>query len=213
MSNPLHYKRIITKGRIHKIYAVATLFFLTELVIGFTFFRQDQFIRVRECAIQFVLHPNAFIIRILVFVACTIAMLVSYIILSVKLRRNTMASKDSARNNHFKLTYASWLTLTFFLLLYLPSSLIAVATNFLAEPYPLHILVSLDISYLLYYMNNVVNPFIYYAVLKDFREGYKMLLCCESKKENFSERSTSSYRKSSTSYNDHTATSSVFSCS
>ena len=212
MSNPLHYKRIITKNRIRKTYAVATLFSLIELVIGFTFFRQDQFIRSRECAMQFVLHPSAFIIRTMVFVVCTVAMLISYIILSVKLRGNTMASKDSARNNHFKLTYASWLTLTFFLLLYLPSSLLAVATNFLEEPYPLYILVSLDISYLLYYMNNVVNPFIYYAVLKDFREGYKRLLCCESKKENFSE-STLSYRNSSTSCNERTATSSVFSCS
>ena len=207
--NPLHYKRFITKGRIHKIYAVASFFFLVELVFGFTFFRQDQFIRARECVIQFILHPNAFMIRIAVFVICTLAMLVSYVILSVKLRENAM---NSTRNNHFKLTYTCWLTVTFFLLLYFPSSLLAVATNFLEEPYPLYVLVLLDISYLLYYMNNVVNPFIYYAVLKDFRTGCKTVLCCERKKEN-SNGMASSFRNSSTSGNERTATSSIFSCS
>ena len=210
--NPLHYKRIITKSRIHKIYAVASFIFLIDLVIGFTFFRQDAFIRARECAIQFILHPNAFIIRIVVFVVLTIAMLISYVILSIKLRGNAMASKNSVRGNNLKLTYASWITLTFFLLLYLPSTLLAVATNFLGEPYPLYILVPLDISYLLYYMNNVVNPFIYFSVLKDFREGYKSVLCCEGKKE-ISSGMASSFRNSSTYLTDRTATSSISTCS
>ena len=123
-----------------------------------------------------------------------------------------MASKNSARNNHFKLTYACWLTVTFFLLLYFPLSLLAVATNFLEELYPLYILVPLDISYLLYYMNNVVNPFSYFVVLKDFRTGYKTVLCCENKKEN-SSGMASSFRNSSTSGNELTGSSTIFSCS
>ena len=40
----------------------------------------------------------------------------------------------------------------------------------------------LDLSYILFYMNNVVNPFVYYVYLKDFKEGYEALLCCKKKR-------------------------------
>ena len=35
-----------------------------------------------------------------------------------------------------------------------------------------------DISLLCYFSNNLVNPFIYYMTLRDFRDGYKRLLFC-----------------------------------
>ena len=36
-----------------------------------------------------------------------------------------------------------------------------------------------DISLLCYFSNNLVNPFIYYITLRDFRDGYrKLLFCC-----------------------------------
>ena len=34
-----------------------------------------------------------------------------------------------------------------------------------------------DISLLCYYSNNLINSFIYYFTLKEFRNGYNKLLC------------------------------------
>ena len=42
----------------------------------------------------------------------------------------------------------------------------------------------LDIGYLVYYMNNVINPFVYYAYLKNFQEGYLAMLGCKTQRSN-----------------------------
>ena len=87
----------------------------------------------------------------------------------VRSRASNVASID------VKVTKAILLTLGAYLLLYFPSVLISSVTFFIGIP---HIFIVLSIGQLLYFMNNLINPFIYYMTLKDFRQGYQNFLLC-----------------------------------
>ena len=84
----------------------------------------------------------------------------------------------SANDVNTKMTRASWLTLGAFIILYTPSIiLLGILQNFVQQPTVILIILA-DISNLLYFLNNVINPFLYFATLSNFREGYKCLLTC-----------------------------------
>ena len=123
-------------------------------------------------------------------------MFINCIIITVKLRKMkniALGSKTSTQENDHKLIYATWMTLRLFLLFVVPFTFLGVVSNFLQQPYPMYYDILLDISYLLFYMNNVVNPFVYYAFLKDFKEGYQTVLCCKTNESNSRSRSINSF--------------------
>ena len=109
-------------------------------------------------------------------------MAVNSIVITIKLQKMksvALGTKNGTQNNDQKLTQATWMALKLFLLFIGPVTFLGAMTPFLEQPYPMSYDVLLDISYLLFYMNNVVNPFAYYVFLKDFKEGYQVMLCCK----------------------------------
>ena len=181
MLKPLHYKLLVTKKRLHIAYSSVLIFCSIEIVIGFVFFSQDKFIDVKVCLVTYILQEVAyFVILILMFTCFSIAMLFNYIIITIKLRQrsNLLVTGVNTSNINSKVTRASWLALSAFIILYTPAVILAVVTNFIQQPYPVFLLVLLDISHLMFYLNSVINPFLYYATLKDFKEAYRSLLTC-----------------------------------
>ena len=80
-----------------------------------------------------------------------------------------------------KVTKAITLTLGAYLLLYSPSIIMSAVISFIKVP---HQVIAAGILYVVFFMNNLVNPFIYYMTLKDFRQGYKSFLRCRKTDEN-----------------------------
>ena len=112
-------------------------------------------------------------------------MAVNGTIITIKLQNMksvALGTKTGNQDNDQKLTQATWMTLKLFLLFIVPVTILGVLALFLQLPFPLFYDVLLDISYILFYMNNVVNPFVYYVFLRDFKEGYEAMLCCKEKK-------------------------------
>ena len=106
------------------------------------------------------------------FFSLCIVMLVSYIIITVKLKQRNSVFTASTNDVNTKITRASWLTLGAFIILYSPSIILSLVPHFIPKPIPIILFILLDITYLLYYLNNVINPFLYFATLSDFKEGY-----------------------------------------
>ena len=107
-------------------------------------------------------------------------MTVNCIIISIKLQKMktiNLGTKTGTQDNDHKLTQATWMALKLFLLFVVPVTFLGAVTLFLEQPYPMLYDILLDLSYLLFYMNNVVNPFVYYVFLKNFKEGYQSILC------------------------------------
>ena len=182
--NPLHYKRLVTKRRLHTAFLLFFLFFFTNITCFFIFLRQDRFISLKECVVLYIIQDIPYFLIILFAYSCTIPMIINCIIITIKLRKMkdvAVGSKTGKRENENKLTQASWMTLKLFLLFVVPCTFLGVLANFLQQPYPIFYDILLDISYLLLFMNNVVNPFVYYIFLKDFNEGYRTILCCNSR--------------------------------
>ena len=187
VANPLHYKRLITKRRLHIAFPSVYFIFSINMTWFYIIFRQETFIFLRECAAQYVIHFIQFLANIGFAYACIIVMVVNCIIISIKLQKMStvaLGTKTGTQDNDQKLTQATWMALTLFLVFVAPNTLLGVAAFFLQPPFPIYYDILLDISYLLFYMNNVVNPFVYYIYLKTFKEGYQAMLCCEKKRRN-----------------------------
>ena len=183
VANPLHYKRIVAKKRLHTLCFLTFIGCVTDNTCYFIFFRQDRFIMVKECVMSYVLQAIPMLIKIVTLQIIGMTMLINFIILTVKLRKMravALGSKIGTQENDHKLIQASWMTLSLFLIFILPTSVGGVIVIFLGQPYPTHFNIYLDLGYILDYMNNIFNPFVYYKFLKDFRKGYRAMLCCES---------------------------------
>ena len=77
--------------------------------------------------------------------------------------------------NNGKLTRAIIMTLTAYILLYTPIISVTCIRTLIDDS--LWDILE-DISLLFYFTNNLINPFIYYMTLRDFKEGYNRLLFC-----------------------------------
>ena len=195
MVNPLHYKRLIIKTKLHTSILLIFIFVTINIVCLFIFLRQDAFIVLKECVIQHVLQTIPYFTHVGLIYACIITMAVNCIVITIKLQRMksiAWGTKTGTQDNDHKLTQATWMTLKLFLLCVVPVTFLGVVTLFLQQPYPMFYNILLDLSYLLFYMNNVVNPFVYYVFLKDYKEGYQAMLCCKKKLRN-TNRSITSY--------------------
>ena len=166
--NPLHYKQLVTRSRLHTVYCSFLVLLCIEITIATGFFRRDEnVVTNQQCLLSKVLHATAYLlVSTANFYLSISVLLICYIIITVKLRKRSIIF-TSASDVNSKVTRASWLAVTAFIILY-------------THPIPMRIF--LDISYLLYYFNNVVNPMIYYVTLKDFREGYVSALKCRFSK-------------------------------
>ena len=177
--NPLHYKRPITKTRVHMAFMSIFLFIVILNTCFFMFLRQDAFKILKECAVQYVTQAMPYFVMLGTNYVCLITMTVNCIIISIKLQKMktvTLGTKTSTQDNDHKLTQACWMTLKLFILCFVPFTCLGFFAIFLQQPYPLVYEILLDMSYLLYYMNNIINPFVYYAFLKNFQEGYLSML-------------------------------------
>ena len=183
MTNPLHYKRLVIRRKLHIAYGSSLIILCTEITIANVFFRQDEnAITDQQCLLANVLHSTAYLlVNTANFYLSISVLLICYIIITVKLRQRN-STFASASDINSKVTRSSWLAVTAFILLYMPANLFTLITNFVEPPYPIPMIIFLDISYLLYYFNNVINPIIYYLTLKDFREGYVSAIKCQFSK-------------------------------
>ena len=195
VANPLHYKRLITKRRLHIAFLSIYLFASINIARFLTFLRQDTFIISKECVVQYIVQTIPYFVQVVFFYTCIITMAVNGIVITIKLqkiKRVAPGTKTGNQDNDQKLTQATWMALKLCLLFVASVTFLAAVSPFLEQPYPMSYDVLLDISYLLFYMNNVVNPFAYYVFLKDFKEGYQAMLCCKNNSRN-TNRSITSY--------------------
>ena len=184
---PLHYKRLVTKRRLQTAFLSVYFFFFLNCTCFYIFLRQDAFVFLKECAAQYIIHFIQFFTNIGILYTCIIIMAINCIIISIKLKKMStvaLGTKTGTQDNDHKLTQATWMALTLFLVFVLPNTFLGVVAIFLQQPYPIYYDILLDISYLLFYMNNVVNPFVYYIYLKTFKEGYQAMLCCKNRRKN-----------------------------
>ena len=181
--NPLHYKRLVTRRRFHIAYCSFLSLLCAEITIATVFFRRDEnVITNQQCLLAKVLHPTAYLLVSTVnFYISISVLLICYIIITVKLRKRNIIVV-SASDVNSKVTRSSWLAVTAFIILYTPVNFFTLITSIVDPPYPIPMTVFLDITYLLYYFNNVFNPMIYYVTLKDFRQGYVSAFRCRFSK-------------------------------
>ena len=91
-----------------------------------------------------------------------------------------------------KLTRANMITLTIFIVLYTPAILLSCVLPFLPTNHEKYTEIIMDILLLAFFLNNIINPFVYYFLLRNFKEAYKILLTCgKYKKESSGEISMS----------------------
>ncbi len=181
ISKPLHYKRLITKNKIHKSYCFSFCVWSIEFLFVNVFFQKDTWDK-NWCFVSNNLQKIPFIfLYILNFMIFTTTLIVSYSIVTVKLYRRSRSSVTGAGTSDLnaKVTKVAWLAVSAFLVFYLPILAALAVSLLIPKPYPVSLVISSDVTYFTWlYLNNLINPFLYFATLKDFREGYKKLLGC-----------------------------------
>ncbi len=108
-------------------------------------------------------------------------LIASYIIVTVKLYQRSKSNVTGGGSNDLnaKVTKVAWLAVSAFIVFFSPVIIAMGASLFLPKPYHVSLVVSSDVTYFTWlYLNNLINPFLYFATLKDFRDGYKKLLGC-----------------------------------
>ena len=193
VKEPLHYKRMVTKRRIHLSFTVMISVMFIQNVVAYSFLRKDLK-ESQMCMTANVLTSiGLYCMQMVNFVLLSLAMTVCYVLVILhiyKRKRHVdyFFNKISPKSRSFdsKLTKVVAINLSVYMVLYLPAVLCTCITSVVD--------IQLGIVYLccmlLYFMNNVVNPFIYYITLKDFRQGYRKFLCCNVANENINSQMT-----------------------
>ena len=173
------------------IYAVTICVSLVEFSCIFIFLDKD-ITRDESCIISNVLTATGIYIIISNFFICGSLIIVSYSIIILKLKQrkkymNNIMHNKNALNTDAKVTRATIITVGACIVTFLPSGMLTSISSFVEFPYMTIVQNACDLWYCL---NNVINPFIYYMTLKDFKEGYKNLLLCKCcKSDSHQERS------------------------
>ena len=177
---------MMTKRRIHTFYFALCPVYTVFATIGTVFFLRD-FSKEDRCRLFTILTKTAYLaIPVLLFSLGSAVMLFNYVIIIFNLMRSKKPMRDitigtnvKIPKNNVKLTRAIIMTLTAYILFYIPvvavTSIGIIFNTFLSN--------SLrdtleDVCLLLYFTNNLINPFIYSLTLRDFRDGYNRLLFC-----------------------------------
>ena len=184
LSWPLHYKSMVTKKRIHIGISSIFTIFATKLILNFIYFRREGFVEEKHCRIDYVLQETAYLTGpFLLFLIFTLVIITSNCIITFKLIKRAQFFGTSNGDDHSKLMRASWIVTSSYTILYIPTAVVSLTDVFVADPYNLYLLILQDIFALIFFFNNVVNPFIYYLILKDFRTGYTTFLTCSKRNE------------------------------
>ena len=134
--NPLHYKRLVTKRRLHTAFLSLFIFFFTNITCFFIFLRKDRFIFLKECVVLYILQDIPYFLLNIYIYICTISMIINCITITFKLRRMkdmAVGSKTGKKENENKLTQASWMTFKLFLLFVVPLNFLGIVENFLQQ--------------------------------------------------------------------------------
>ena len=110
------------------------------------------------------------------------AMIVNYSWTMVQYKKHRSVIRlPNAPNTSSELNRAILISLGIYICLYLPS----VFTGFILYFYEVpHMLILFDVPISLLNTTTTISPFVYYATMKDFRQGYKNILLCKTRKEN-----------------------------
>ena len=184
LSWPLHYKRTVTKKRIHV--GILSIFTIFANTLAFTFicFRQDGFIEQKDCTIVYVLQELAYMtVPFLIFIIFSFLIVICHCIVTFKLIKRAKLFGTNNADVTSKLMRASWIVSSSYIVLYIPSAVMLLTDLFIADSRTLHVLILQDICALILFLNNIVNPFIYYVILKDFRAAYISFLTCGKRDE------------------------------
>ena len=179
---------MMTKRRIHTIYYTLCLFYTLAGSVVFLFYRRD-FSKQDRCRLYTVLTKTAyFAVPILFFSTGSVVMFFNYVIIICNLTRSKISMRDATSGtiakipkNNVKLTRAIIMTLTAYIVLFIPVIAVTSIGTFF-DTFIGNTLFDIleDVSLLFYFSNNFVNPFIYYMTLRDFRDGYnRLLFCCK----------------------------------
>ena len=161
-------------------------FTLMAVSLTFVFInhRQNGYIEKKHCRVDYVLQEIAYMaIPFVYFLLSTLIIVACHCIISFKLLRRTKLFGTSNADGYSTLMRASWIVTSLYIILYIPTAEVSLTTLFIGDAYTLYVLIAQDISALIFFFNNVVNPFIYYLILKNFREGYITFLTCNKPNE------------------------------
>ena len=184
LSWPLHYKRMVTKKRIHIGFSSTFTILAIELAFVFIYFRQEGFIERKDCRIDHILQEIVFLtVPFLLFLIFTVIIITCHCIITLKLIKRAKLFGTSNGDDHSKLMKASWIVSSLYIIFYILSAVMSLTDLFLGGSYAWYVLIVQDICGLIFFLNNVVNPFIYCLTLKNFREGYRSFLTCGKRNE------------------------------
>ena len=178
MKRPFHYKRSVTKGRLHSVVLALCILWITEIVAASYFFREDLKQSTIRTTVNLLKNDGLYLTSVLNFGLLTLVKTLSFILISVELHRRKVSVFDNKSvNSDFKVTKAISVALGIHLFLYLPAIACAFTQRFVDVHY---MIIVMDVCLLLFFMNTLVNPFIYFVTIEDFREGYKIILLCKN---------------------------------
>ena len=151
-----------------------------EMGGAFLFLRKDFSQSQTICETANVLHNTG--LYTIILLNCTLAavtMIISFILVVVKLQKKTItfnSEMQNARYNYSKVNKSLLITLVVYISLIIP-----VIVSFCIKIFVDigEMLTLVNVLMLLFFMNNAINPFIYYLTLKEFKQGYKNLLFCK----------------------------------
>ena len=194
--NPLHYKRMVTKRRLHSTYFAISFFIAVELAYGFIFLRRDVRSNVTCITTNVLTSTGYYLMPVLNFVVATVVLTINFLTVVVKMqtRKRMMGSfmknkNPNASDGGTKITRVTLISLGVYIVLYMPAVVLSCVMAVVDAP---EIIITLSVTLLIYFLNNMVNPFIYYFTLKDFRQGYRNYFLCRTTKEDQSCKSASS---------------------
>ena len=177
MKRPLHYKRSITGSRLHVILAGLCVLTITEFGAAFYIYRKDTNLSAVRTTANVFRNNGLYSIFLVNFGLFTLVKAISFIWISVVLYKdNRIKSLDP----DFKVTKALSFALGVHLCLYVPAVSCAFVERYVNIP---HMIIVTDVCLLLFFMNTIVNPFIYFITMEDFRQGYKKFLLCKNTNE------------------------------
>ena len=182
VKRPSYYKNTITKVRLHIAHVISCSFLTIEIAGVFILFRNDLK-DIEMCNTPTILHPAVlYTLFLLNFVLVTLLMSANTIWVTVALttRKRNINCIFNSNETDLKLTRTMLIILCVYIRLYSPTVVLVFIMNVVEKK---HNLIAADVCFLLFFTANVVNPFIYYATLKDFKQAYKNILLCRRSEE------------------------------
>ena len=173
---------MITKGRLHIAYAILRFMSIAEVCVCFLFLRKDLSRKQVCTTVNIVTTAGIYAVLMLNCALLATVMVVSFIWIMVQLKKRKRNINNRIPNNsNSKLNRPILTSLGIYICLYVPIVIIVFTFHVHGVP---HMLFVLDMWMLLFYMTTLINPFIYYVTMKDFRQGNKHILLCKTIKEN-----------------------------